>query len=758
VVRVFLSHSSKDKDPFVRELHDSLEKDGNIEAWLDAYDIPYGSNIPSSIAGGLGAADAVLLILSPDAVDSRWVEEEWTAKYWDQINTGRLQLGPVLYRDCDVPFLLRNKKRFDLRTNHPDGFRQIKAWLLGLKPPAPPPSNLPQRRLFVGRVAEIQELRRRLAPEGVTVAVPGMPGLGKTSLALAFAHEFHTDFETVYWLDCSGKTLAGIAAELERQIGLKFEGDLETLTADMRRYCAGRRCLIVLDNVEDDAPGILVPGGRASVLVTTRREHLAFLGLDPALGLHRFSDAECLDLFRRVLGDADVAKGEAQLKELSGKLGNLPIAIAVAAGLIKHDVRYTVGNFAREAPFRNLVFGRDNVPALFENAIAGLTAESRTLLRAMSACAPDGSRLRTAAGAAGMEERMAIEALRELYGRTLVEELDRSARRYRVHALVREAAAPDEVVRESHARVVAAEFEGWEKNWRECVEDLADLEHALSWALGRSDDLAWDLAYTGFRLAERTGMMALAYEFMVHVAKEAQLRGDRIRLSDAYGNQALILRAWGKLEEAMALYEEQQAICEELGDRARLSCSYCGQAIILQIGGKLEEAMALYKKEEAICEELDDRDGLLRSYGNQALILRAWGKLEDAMALHNKQEAICEELGDRAGLSCSYCGQAIILQIGGKLEEAMALHKKEEAICEDLGDLGGLARCRHNMSILCCELKPPDLAQARELVAFAFATYTSLNMPRETEKARKQLEGIDRLIAEAGCAGTDVTT
>jgi hypothetical protein len=55
------------------------------------------------------------------------VEEEWTAKYWDQINTGKLQLAPVLYRDCQIPYLLKNKRRFDLRTNHPDGFRQIKS-------------------------------------------------------------------------------------------------------------------------------------------------------------------------------------------------------------------------------------------------------------------------------------------------------------------------------------------------------------------------------------------------------------------------------------------------------------------------------------------------------------------------------------------------------------------------------------------------------------------------------------------------------
>jgi hypothetical protein len=35
----------------------------------------------------------------------------------------------------------------------------------------------------------------------------------------------------------------------------------------------------------------------------------------------------------------------------------------------------------------------------------------------------------------------------------------------------------------------------------------------------------------------------------------------------AYGNQAVILRAWGRLEEAMALHKEQEALCLELGDK-----------------------------------------------------------------------------------------------------------------------------------------------------------------------------------------------
>ena len=44
----------------------------------------------------------------------------------------------------------------------------------------------------------------------------------------------------------------------------------------------------------------------------------------------------------------------------------------------------------------------------------------------------------------------------------------------------------------------------------------------------------------------------------------------------------MILQAWGRLEEAMALLKKQEAICLELGDQAGLQWSYGNQALILQ--------------------------------------------------------------------------------------------------------------------------------------------------------------------------------
>jgi hypothetical protein len=79
MVRVLLSHSSKDK-LFVRDLADAPEAGGEIKIWLDEREIDYGQNIVLKIEEGLDA-NVVLLILSPDSVDSKWVKEDWTAAY-----------------------------------------------------------------------------------------------------------------------------------------------------------------------------------------------------------------------------------------------------------------------------------------------------------------------------------------------------------------------------------------------------------------------------------------------------------------------------------------------------------------------------------------------------------------------------------------------------------------------------------------------------------------------------------------------------
>ena len=126
------------------------------------------------------------------------------------------------------------------------------------------------------------------------------------------------------------------------------------------------------------------------------------------------------------------------------------------------------------------------------------------------------------------------------------------------------------------------------------------------------------------------------------------------------------------------------------------------------------------------------------SYGNQGGILQAWGKLDEAMALHKKQEALCVELGNKHSLQVSYGNQAVIVGDWGQLDEAMALHKKQEALCVELGNRPGLGYCYCNWGILAREMNDPK--NAREKLEAALEIFTELNLPRECDEVKKELE------------------
>ncbi len=121
--RIFISHSSEDK-PFARWIATDLKASGH-KPWLDEWEISVGESIPAKISLGVKEADFVIVILSENAVKSNWVEREWQNKYWDEVNSGKIHVLPVLYRDCEIPELLKTKKYADFRNSYNDGLEDV---------------------------------------------------------------------------------------------------------------------------------------------------------------------------------------------------------------------------------------------------------------------------------------------------------------------------------------------------------------------------------------------------------------------------------------------------------------------------------------------------------------------------------------------------------------------------------------------------------------------------------------------------------
>lgn len=161
-MKAFISHSSIDK-PFVERLATDLRTREGIDAWLDKWEILPGDRIPDKLEEGLTNAGILVLVLSPDSVNSQWVsyekdawlmaqvEEEKKAKL--ELITPSRRLIPVLYKDCEKPFFLQSFLHVSINDdNYEAGFQQLvngmrresgKPPLKGETAPAPVPTSPP---------------------------------------------------------------------------------------------------------------------------------------------------------------------------------------------------------------------------------------------------------------------------------------------------------------------------------------------------------------------------------------------------------------------------------------------------------------------------------------------------------------------------------------------------------------------------------------------------------------------------------------
>jgi len=104
--KVFISHASEDEERFVIEFAEKLREHG-VDAWVDEWEILPGDSLVDKIfEEGIGEAEAIIVVLSENSVDKKWVREELNASIVKRINQGS-RLIPVVIDECDVPEVLR---------------------------------------------------------------------------------------------------------------------------------------------------------------------------------------------------------------------------------------------------------------------------------------------------------------------------------------------------------------------------------------------------------------------------------------------------------------------------------------------------------------------------------------------------------------------------------------------------------------------------------------------------------------------------
>ncbi|WP_158566944.1 FxSxx-COOH system tetratricopeptide repeat protein [Actinomadura craniellae] len=207
----------------------------------------------------------------------------------------------------------------------------------GARPPGTLPRiwNVdPRNPEFAGRERLLDELHQRLGSTGHTVvqALRGMGGVGKTHLAIEYAHRFSDRYELVWWISAEDASLIGEQfSALAVQLGLAEVGaDTVAVAGMLKAYLRGRgRWLLIFDNAEAvEAVREWLPGGPGHVLITSR-----------AGGWERVASGLTVDVMDRwesvtLLRNHHGELTEPEADELAAALGDLPLALAQAGGFL----------------------------------------------------------------------------------------------------------------------------------------------------------------------------------------------------------------------------------------------------------------------------------------------------------------------------------------------------------------------------------------------------------------------------------------
>ncbi len=125
---VFVSHAHQDR-AFVAKLTGLLQRHG-IKYWYSPKHIVGAQQWHDEIGKALARCDWFLLVLSPNAVKSKWVAHE----YFYALNEDRYvqRIVPVFYKPCHWKKLSWTLKRFqwvDFAKNRPEAYRELlKIW------------------------------------------------------------------------------------------------------------------------------------------------------------------------------------------------------------------------------------------------------------------------------------------------------------------------------------------------------------------------------------------------------------------------------------------------------------------------------------------------------------------------------------------------------------------------------------------------------------------------------------------------------
>ncbi|WP_190016958.1 FxSxx-COOH system tetratricopeptide repeat protein [Streptomyces lucensis] len=332
--------------------------DAGFQVELDYWDWGAGDNFVLKMNAALEAGRFLALFSPAYFEPERFTTPEWTAMV-----AMKKKITPVCVAEVVSPAILRPlhaPELFDLSEEaarrvlldavsgprrptaapvFPGALRQLGGSGPRLPGSLPRVWNLPARNAsFTGRDTLLVQLRETLAASSrvAVQALHGRGGVGKTQLAVEYAHRFAGEYELAWWIAAEDPALIpDQLAQLATRIGAAPAGapSADVVDALLGELRTRSRWLLVFDNIEDPAALLpYLPGGGGHVLITSRnphwRTHASPLNVDV------FTRAESIAL----LHAHGAALDDTDADDLARTLDDLPLALAQAAALLTYGL------------------------------------------------------------------------------------------------------------------------------------------------------------------------------------------------------------------------------------------------------------------------------------------------------------------------------------------------------------------------------------------------------------------------------------
>ncbi|WP_433260038.1 BTAD domain-containing putative transcriptional regulator [Actinosynnema sp. CS-041913] len=582
--------------------------------------------------------------------------------------------------------------------------------------PARPTQLPPGVATFTGRDAALRDLDAAADRDGVPViVVAGTAGVGKTALALHWAHRaLHRFPDGQLYVNMHGYAPAAAVSAGEalirflRALGIpadRMPAHLDELTALFRSTIGGRRMLILLDNaasVEQVRP--LFPGTRGSAVLITSRDDLRGLAVtnDAAVScLDVLTTGESVMLLERVVGAARVEAERPAAVELITLCARLPLALRVAsAGLSsgqEQSIADCVARLRAADRLDRLSVAGDSataVRATFDLSYRTLDPAVRALFRLLGVVKTPDFPVHAAAALLGVGYGRARRLLAELVGTHLVE-VDGNDR-YHFHDLLRLYAAERAAAEDGADERAAARARLFDWYLDLAAAATARLTpHVLR--LTRADraagapvvDFEEDTGALAWLEAERANLVAV-----VRDAAEHGPRRIAWQLADVLRGY-FWLRRYAAEWLAVARIAAESAIADGSAHGRIAAEQSLGQAY--RSIGDYPRSIVHYTAAIDLAEAAGWAEAEAAARGNVSGVYWELGRLDEAMVELTRTIRLNRRTGWQAGLGTNLHNLGTLCRELGRPREAVEHLTRALATHEALGSTSGAAHAHTSM-------------------------------------------------------------